>query len=80
MLSSVLASERAIQVNIAIMRTFSKLRSYYALESESAAKFQQDTTHLFRIVFERLDGIEKNLVPVTQPQRKKIGLTKDTLP
>ncbi len=32
MLSSVLNSERAIEVNIAIMRTFTKLRSFLAME------------------------------------------------
>lgn len=33
MLSAVLKSDRAIEVNIAIMRIFTKLRSYYALEN-----------------------------------------------
>lgn len=75
MLSSVLNSERAIQVNIAIMRTFTKLRSFYAMESEDAAQFQRETTHLFKIVFERLDGIEKVLDPSLKPSRKKISLT-----
>ena len=67
MLSSVLNSERAIQVNIAIMRTFTKLRSYHALNDEEAS-------HLFRIVFERLDGIEEIIKPKIDPHRKKIGL------
>lgn len=33
MLSTVLNSERAIQINIAIMRTFTKLRSFLAMEN-----------------------------------------------
>ena len=38
MLSSVLRSERAVTVNILIMRTFVKLRSYYALEERVERK------------------------------------------
>ncbi len=35
MLSSVLKSNQAIQINISIMRTFTKLRSFLAIESSS---------------------------------------------
>lgn len=38
MLSSVLRSDRAIEVNIAIMRVFTKLRSFYALDSNADSK------------------------------------------
>jgi hypothetical protein len=38
MLSSVLKSEKAIQVNIAIMRTFTKLREILASNAELAHK------------------------------------------
>ena len=38
MLSIVLKSKRAAQVNISIMRTFVKLRSYYALEERVERK------------------------------------------
>jgi len=41
MLSSVLYSERAIKVNIAIMRTFVKLRQTLATNRELAQKFSQ---------------------------------------
>src|SRR5437899_9850774 len=41
MLSSVLNSERAIKVNIAIMRTFVKLRQTLATNRELAQKFSQ---------------------------------------
>ena len=41
MLSSVLNSERAILVNIAIMRTFVELRETLSLHKELAAKLQE---------------------------------------
>jgi hypothetical protein len=41
MLSSVLHSERAIQVNVAIMRTFVRLRETLALHKELAGKFAE---------------------------------------
>jgi hypothetical protein len=71
MLSSVLSSERAIQVNIAIIRTFTKLRSYLAMEDSRLEKLENKTTHLFRIVFERLDNLATQ-----QPIKrvKRIGL------
>lgn len=76
MLSSVLTSERAAQVNISIMRTFIKLRSFLAMESNSAeqvSKLEKNTNQLFRIVFERLDNLEEGL-PSHPKDRKKIGL------
>ena len=79
MLSSVLNSTRAIQMNIAIMRTFTKLRSFLALESgisERLDKLEKSTNHLFKIVFERLDSVEDNELPKYEhpKDRKRIGL------
>ena len=77
MLSSVLNSPEAIQVNIAIMRIFTKLRSFLLLEQEMMDKINQleiGTTKMFRIVFERLDNLEEQ-VPTHSPERKKIGLS-----
>lgn len=57
MLSSVLNSKRAVQVNISIMRIFTKFRSFQMMESENAKKIneiEQDTNQLFKIVFESL--------------------------
>ena len=54
-LSTVLTSKQAIQVNIAIMRTFTKLRSFLAMESstnERLDKLEKGTHKLFKIVFE----------------------------
>lgn len=76
MLSSVLNSERAIQVNISIIRAFIKLRSFLAIEnfhSSKIEKLEKNTTKLFRIVFERLDNLDEALGPKVS-HRKKIGL------
>lgn len=79
MLSTVLNSKQAIQVNIAIMRTFTKLRSFLAMENSVEGrvdKLEQGTHKLFKIVFERLDDIEKQISPKLAPNRRKIGLKK----
>lgn len=76
MLSSVLNSERSVVVNISIMRTFIKLRSFLAMESTLEAKvnrLEEGTNKLFKIVFERLDSVE-DAAPALKPNRKKIGL------
>ena len=76
MLSSVLNSKRAIQVNIAIMRTFTKLRSYLLIETEKTSrmdKLEEGTNKLFKVVFQRLDDIEEVLNPKNLKKRK-IGL------
>ena len=76
MLSSVLNSERAVMVNISIIRTFIKLRSFLSMKSTLEAKvnkLQEGTNKLFKIVFERLDSVE-DATPALRPNRKKIGL------
>lgn len=76
MLSSALKSERAAQVNIAIMRTFVKLRSFLAIEStlsEKISNLEKDTHQLFKVVFQRLDGLEHTL-PNHSKNRKRIGI------
>ncbi|OFZ60058.1 MAG: hypothetical protein A2381_17300 [Bdellovibrionales bacterium RIFOXYB1_FULL_37_110] len=76
MLSSVLNSERAIQVNISIMRTFTKLRKLLASGESLAQKvddLEKGTDKLFRIVFERLEVVEAK-IPIHDPDRKKIGI------
>jgi hypothetical protein len=76
MLSSVLNSERAVLVNISIIRTFIKLRSFLSMESTLEAKvnkLQDGTNKLFKVVFERLDSVEE-ATPTLKPNRKKIGL------
>jgi len=76
MLSSVLTSERAVMVNISIIRTFIKLRSFLSMENTletKVNKLQEGTNKLFKIVFERLDSVEE-ATPSLKPNRRKIGL------
>ncbi len=74
MLSSVLQSERAIQVNIQIMRTFTKLRRALLdnmdLKKE-LSELKEVTEDRFRVVFETLD----QLLAVESKSKKKIGFT-----
>ena len=77
MISSVLNSKRAIQINIAIMRTFTKLRSFLMMESAVTSrldKLEEGTNRLFKVVFQRLDDIEDKQNPNLGSERKKIGL------
>lgn len=78
MLSSVLTSDRAALVNVSIMRTFIKLRSFLAIENslpDKVSKLEQGTNKLFKVVFERLDNLEDQINPKLDPQRRRIGLS-----
>jgi ribosomal protein S13 len=75
MLSTVLNSEVAIEVNISIMRIFTKFRSFHALEERVDRKvdsLKENVSQVFKVVFQRLDDLES--VPEVQKKRKKIGL------
>ncbi len=77
MLSTVLNSKQAIQVNISIMRIFTRLRSFLMLEKElkdRVDKLEHSTNMMFKIVFERLDDYEEQVTPILAPNRKKIGI------
>ncbi|MBW2608245.1 MAG: hypothetical protein JRD05_11485 [Deltaproteobacteria bacterium] len=71
---SVLKSERAVQVNIQIMRIFTKLRQM-VLDNANLRKELEDLKQIseerFRIVFETLD----QLLSVENRPKKKIGFT-----
>jgi hypothetical protein len=75
----VLKSKKAIQVNIAIMRTFTKLRSFLAMENSNESRISdletgiKNTHKLFKVVFERLNTVEENISPKLPANRKKIG-------
>ncbi len=72
MLSSVLRSKRAIQVNIQIMRTFSKLRQILIAHSDLKKKIEQMEQKYdkqFKVVF---DVINRMLEPPKE-SKKKIG-------
>jgi len=72
MLSSVLNSERAILVNIQIMRTFIKLRRLLATHKDLLMKIEgmeKKYDKQFRIVFQAI----RELMSVPKGSRKKIG-------
>ncbi len=77
MLSSVLNSERAILINISIMRIFTKLRSFLLLEkgfNERVDRLESNSSKVFKIVFERLDNIEAAIDSKLPKRNTKIGL------
>ena len=71
-LSSVLRSKRAIQVNIQIMRAFTQLRSILATHEDLKRKIEAMESKYdeqFRIVFEAIT----NLIEEDEKPKKKIG-------
>jgi ORF6N domain-containing protein len=73
MLSSVLNSERAIQVNVAIMRTFVNLRELLATHKDLAEKLdvlEKKYDRQFKIVF---DAIRQLMKPEDPPKQQRIG-------
>lgn len=76
MLSSVLNSERAIQVNIQIMRTFSKLRQILSTHKELSQKLKELEERMgkyddkIQIVF---DAIRKLMKPPPDKPKRRIG-------
>ena len=72
MLSSVLKSKRAVQVNIEIMRAFVRLRQILSSHKELARKLdklEQKYDAQFKAVF---DAIRELMTP-SEPPRRKIG-------
>jgi hypothetical protein len=79
MLSSVLRSKRAIQVNVEIMRTFVRLRQILSSHADLARKLEAlekkyDTQ--FRVVF---DAIRQLMAP-PEPKKRKIGFLVEEKP
>ncbi|MCK4343990.1 MAG: ORF6N domain-containing protein [Candidatus Aminicenantes bacterium] len=75
MLSGILNSDRAIKVNIAIMRTFVQLRKLLQTHKELANKIdklEQKYDKQFRIVFTAL----KQMIKEEEKPRPKIGFKK----
>ena len=74
MLSSVLKSDKAIQVNIQIMRAFSRLR-HLVLDNadlrQEIESLRTESEGKFRIIFQALD----QLILSEEAPRKKIGFT-----
>ncbi|MCK9351288.1 MAG: ORF6N domain-containing protein [Candidatus Paceibacterota bacterium] len=74
MLSSVLKSERAIQVNIQIVRTFIKLRemlSNYKEVKEKIEAMEKKYDQRFKVVFDTL----KQLLTEEEKPKRKIGFS-----
>ena len=72
MLSSVLKSKRAVQVNIQIMRTFTKLRQMLASHKVLFRKMEvmeKKYNTQFKIVFEAI----RELMVVSEKPKKRIG-------
>jgi hypothetical protein len=73
MLSSVLNSKIAIEVNITIMRTFIKIRQYSINYKELADKLLQHDKQ-FTDIYEALDYlINKDKLELEEKQRERIG-------
>jgi hypothetical protein len=77
MLASVLRSERAIQVNIAIVRAFVRLREFLATHqglAKKLAKLEQKYDSRFQVVF---DAIEHLMGTAETKKARKMGFAKE---
>jgi hypothetical protein len=73
MLSSVLTSRRAVHVNVAIMRVFTKIRTLLASHAEVLRrldKMEEQYDKQFRVVF---DAIRELMAPEPVPPKNRIG-------
>jgi phage regulator Rha-like protein len=76
MLSSVLNSERAIQVNILIMRAFVKLREMLATHKDLAKKLEDMERKYdaqFKVVFDAI----RELMKPPEPKKRQIGFRRE---
>ncbi|MBI4351354.1 MAG: ORF6N domain-containing protein [Elusimicrobia bacterium] len=77
MLSSVLKSRRAIEVNIQIMRTFTKLRELLNTHADLRRKLEameKKYDYQFKVVFDAI----KSLISTPDEPAKKIGFTAES--
>ena len=80
MLSGILNSKRAVQVNIAVMRAFVKLREVMATHKDLAYKIEalerKYSKHdaEIQVIFK---AIKKLLAPPPAPPKRRIGFTAD---
>jgi hypothetical protein len=77
MSSSVLRSERAVRVNVEIMRAFVRMRQMLAAHADLPASWtpwKRSTTPSSKVVF---DAIRQLMAPTPQPKRGKIGFGRD---
>ena len=85
MLSSVLRSERAVRVNIAIMRAFVRLRETLSLHKELAhklAELERRIENHDESIHSLFEAIRQLMAPQAEPPRKEIGfhLKEDSVP
>jgi phage regulator Rha-like protein len=76
MLSSVLNSDRAIEVNVQIMRTFVKLREMLSTHKDLARKLadmEKKYDSQFKIVFDAI----RQLMKPDEPKKKPIGFRRE---
>jgi hypothetical protein len=72
MLSSVLRSKRAVQVNVEIMRTFVRLRQMLASNTQLArklAELEKKYDAQFKVVFDAI----RQMMAAPEPKKRKIG-------
>jgi len=77
MLSSVLRSERAVLVNVEIMRAFVRLRRLLTTHADLARKLddlEDRYDEQFRVVFE---AIRELMAPTVVPEKRRIGFHND---
>jgi hypothetical protein len=87
MLSSVLRSDRAIQMNIAIMRAFVRLRELMAAHKDIAARVeklergQERATSVIEVLVEDIDRLGSQIEKIRSPDpayaRRRIGYVTD---
>ena len=78
MLSSVLASDRAIEVNIAIMRAFVRLRAIISTHRELAEKLRELERKVGRHdkeIIAIFEAIKQLAEPLTERKKRKIGFS-----
>ncbi len=76
MLSSVLHSRRAIQVNVAIMRAFVKLREMLTAHKDLAKRLddmERKYDSQFKVVFDAI----RQLMKPDEPKKKPIGFSRE---
>jgi hypothetical protein len=74
MLSSVLRSERAVEINIEIIRAFLKLRQLVASNAELTGRLnrlEQNYDSQFKVVFDAIRQLMSEATPV--PPKRRIG-------
>jgi hypothetical protein len=69
MLSSVLKSKRAIQINIHILRVFTRLRELLATHVELRQKIEEHDKQI-QVIYE---AVRKLLTPPREPKKNRIG-------